>query len=80
MPPTTQPPKTQSSSPESTKSHELDKKDLGSDADAKAKSEDHKNVTIEELQRIYRESCERVDKMTPEERLKAFPWISKSKP
>ncbi|KAI6085132.1 hypothetical protein F4821DRAFT_261151 [Hypoxylon rubiginosum] len=48
-------------------------------SNANTKQRDPKDMTLEEIQKLFRESRKRVAMMSPEEEAKAFPWLERFK-
>ncbi|KAI1374355.1 hypothetical protein F4677DRAFT_425873 [Hypoxylon crocopeplum] len=70
---TTESKKSQASSPDPKTSQKSDKKDPGSDTTTEQK--ESKRITREELDRLFRKARELNANMSPEEELKAYPWV-----
>ncbi|KAI2631482.1 hypothetical protein GGS26DRAFT_96917 [Hypomontagnella submonticulosa] len=66
-------PKESQPSSTSTASSMSNEKNTGSNANTKQKNP--KDMTHEEIQKLFRESEKRVAMMSPEEKAKAFPWM-----
>ncbi|KAI2463766.1 hypothetical protein F4781DRAFT_105974 [Annulohypoxylon bovei var. microspora] len=73
MPSTTEPQKSQKSSPDTKIPQNSDEKNPGSDANTEQKRT--RSLTKEELNQLFREAREKNAKMSPEEEAKAYPWI-----